>query len=104
MAVIDSFLFNGEEQMLNFRLHHYDDVVDKFVIIESTLTILGEPKELTWPKMRDRFSKFKSKIQYVQLNLKGEWPIRESGVHSIDCDDEDIVFHGDIDEIWNYKN
>jgi len=102
--IIDSFLFNGEEQMLNFRLHHYDGVVDKFVIIESTLTILGEPKELTWPKMKDRFSKFESKIQYVQLNLEGEWPVREAGVLSIDCDDEDIVFHSDVDEIWNYKN
>ena len=38
--VIDCFIFNSELDMLEFRLMELDDVVDIFILVESTKNIL----------------------------------------------------------------
>ena len=48
--VIDSIIFNNEIEMLKMRLDYYYNSVDCFVICESTKTLSGKSKELTFLK------------------------------------------------------
>lgn len=112
--ILDTFLFNGEEQMLNFRLHEYDQYVDKFVIIECTTDFLNRKKELFWPKIAHKFSKFAHKIEYSVVtspfqesakfgyfkSVELQSIIRNVGVKQV-MQKGDIIFHSDIDEFWN---
>ena len=62
--VIDCFTFNGELDMLEFRLMELDDVVDVFILVESTRTFSGLPKDLHFHQNKKRFSKWLHKIHY----------------------------------------
>ena len=42
--VIDAFLFATEIELLEVRLRELWDVVDEFVIVESTHSLMGQPK------------------------------------------------------------
>ena len=44
--VYDCFQFFNELDILKLRMHVLDDVVDKFVISEATVTFSGEKKPL----------------------------------------------------------
>lgn len=63
--IIDSFVFNGEFEMLKMRLEYYYDSVDYFVICESDYTQTGVKKELTYPKNSWMFEEYKDKITYI---------------------------------------
>ena len=63
--IIDSFVFNGEFEMLKMRLEYYYDSVDHFVICESDYTQTGVKKELTYPKNSWMFEEYKDKITYI---------------------------------------
>lgn len=65
VKLIDCCIFNDEVEMLNFRLHELDWVVDKFVIVESNHTFQGHKKELIFEKNKEKFIAFKDKIVYV---------------------------------------
>ena len=62
--VIDCFTFFNELDMLEFRLTELDEVVDTFIIVESTKTFSGMSKELYFHKNKKRFSKWLHKIHY----------------------------------------
>ena len=62
--VIDCFIFNGELDMLEFRLMELDDVVDIFIIVESKITFSGLPKDLHFHLNKKRFAKWLHKIHY----------------------------------------
>ena len=63
--MFDCCLFHDEMDLLEIRFHTLNDVVEKFVIVESTKTHSGKPKELIFPYNKQRFSKFLSKIIYI---------------------------------------
>lgn len=44
--VFDTFIFNGEIDLLEVRLEELDSVVDVFVIVEGSKTFQNQPKEL----------------------------------------------------------
>jgi hypothetical protein len=69
--VYDCFMYNGEADILDVRLHELDSIVDVFVIVEALTTHAGEPKSLQFQKQDPRFSKFESKIRHVVIR---EWP------------------------------
>lgn len=46
MKIIDCFIFYNELDLLNYRLHILNDVVDYFVIVEATHTFTGKPKPM----------------------------------------------------------
>jgi beta-1,4-mannosyl-glycoprotein beta-1,4-N-acetylglucosaminyltransferase len=46
MKIIDSFMFYNELDVLNIRLYEIYDIVDNIVLVESTKTHTGKPKEL----------------------------------------------------------
>ena len=56
MKVIDCFIFYNELDLLDYRLNILKEVVDYFVIVESTHTFVGKEKELYFNK--DKYNYF----------------------------------------------
>jgi beta-1,4-mannosyl-glycoprotein beta-1,4-N-acetylglucosaminyltransferase len=103
-------MYNGEEDILDIRLNTLDPVVDKFIFIESPTSHSKLPRELEYPKQKDRFKKFASKINYYTIDyckndnfLLNDWSGREVIenilINRFNLTTEDIVIHGDLDEI-----
>jgi beta-1,4-mannosyl-glycoprotein beta-1,4-N-acetylglucosaminyltransferase len=61
--IYDCFLYYDEDMLLDIRLHTLANAVDKFVIVESTHTFTGKPRNLHFDI--NKFSTFKDKIIYV---------------------------------------
>lgn len=108
--VYDSFQFFNELDILYLRMNILDEVVDKFVISESTVTFSGARKPLFYAQNKEMFRKFEHKIIH---NVVEDTPM--------DCDaftrdhhqkcavarglagarPEDVVIFSDVDEIPN---
>lgn len=123
--IIDAITYNNEEELLELRLNILDDFVDRFVIMEATKTFSGKSKPLYFNK--EKFKKWEHKIKYYVLDdwdNKEIWemarnsPNTEYGkgaqhwlqefyikehlkVPLRDLKDDDLIFLGDADEIWN---
>ena len=106
--IYDCFLFNNELDILDIRLHELADVVDKFVITESTVTHTNKPKNLHYYENRKRYKKFAHKIIHNVItdtpDVSLPWIINdfqfsqmEKGL--INCTSDDIILFGDADEI-----
>ena len=61
----DCFTFFNELDLLEIRLNELDPVVDRFVLVEATVTQRGQPKPLFFRENRERFAKFLPKIEHV---------------------------------------
>ena len=97
----DCFTYNGEEDILEIRMAILDKYVDKFVICESEQTFSGKPKPIYYkgnnPKAihiiapnieaDNAFERAAHQKDYIRTALK-------------DCDPEDTIYYGDVDEIW----
>lgn len=108
--VYDSFQFFNELDILLLRMHILNDVVDKFVISESTVTFSGDPKPLFYAENKEIFKEFEHKIIH---NVVDDTPmdcnafIRDHhqkcavarGLEG--CKPEDIIIFSDVDEIPN---
>ena len=66
--VYDCFLFYNELDILDIRLNLLKDVVDKFVILESTVTFSGKQKSLVFEENKHMFEAFSDKIIHVVIN------------------------------------
>jgi len=126
--IYDAFIFYNELDILELRLNILNDHVDYFVIGESIETFKGNEKPLFYKENKGRFAKFKDKIiHYIigpmgvysdiykkaidspntGVGIKDHWWVREfyqkeCMIHAMqNCDDNDIVFVSDADEIWN---
>ena len=116
--IYDCFTFFNELDLLEIRLNILNDVVDKFVIIESTKNHAGKEKPLNFDIKL--FQKFKDKIIYevfdnyppfenawVNENLQRNHILNVLKKH---CKEDDIIILSDLDEIPNpgaiieYKN
>jgi beta-1,4-mannosyl-glycoprotein beta-1,4-N-acetylglucosaminyltransferase len=108
--IFDTFMYNGEEDILDIRLNTLDPIVDKFILIESPYSHSRLPRELEYSKQKDRFKKFENKINYYVIDyckndnfLLNDWMGREViediliNKHNLKLDD--IIIHGDLDEI-----
>jgi len=99
-------MYNNEDLLLDLRLNILDRHVDKFVIIESTHDHQGNKKNINFKA--EKFSKFKDKIKYIQLNSFPEkyttWE-RENYHRNyivnglLDANPEDYIMISDLDEI-----
>jgi len=119
---IDCFTYFDEDLLLDIRLNTLNDVIDKFVICESTMTHQGSIKKLNFNI--ENFKKFKHKIIYLvkeNLNIdeyrfKDEkvWDgsdiwFREASQRNYlmkeinKFDDNDCIIISDLDEIPNPK-
>jgi len=121
--ICDTFTFNGEYDLLEIRLNILNDFVDQFVIVEAPTTFTGKPKPLYFENNRARYAPWLDKIKYFVIdenytpeesalaenspNTKGasHWKheflqkesIKKALTH---LHNDDIVFIGDVDEIW----
>ncbi len=110
--IVDCFTFYNELDVLKKRLKYLDSKVDKFVLVESTVTFRGNDKPLLFDERRDEFSEWNDKIVHVIVrdNPSGRDPwLREHhqrncisrGLDAIEppLESNDIVMIGDVDEI-----
>lgn len=115
--IYDCFLYYDEDMLLDIRLNTLMDVVDRFVIVESTHTFTGKPRNLHFNI--EKFARFKDKIIYV---VHDEEPIKKetNGVaDEVDtwaneaaqrnaimqglkyAQDDDLILVSDVDEIFS---
>ena len=110
--VFDCFPFYDELDMLEIRLNVLNDVVDYFVLAESTRTFTGKPKPLYFEENKDRFKNFSHKIRHVVTDdteyksTDDAWQRAFDQKNSVfkgidDCKDNDFVIVSDVDEIVN---
>lgn len=106
----DCFIFFNEFDLLEIRLNELDPVVDRFVIVEATLTHQGKPKPLHYLENKDRFAAWHHKIVHVVVD---EYPGEPGGdaffyeIHHRNgiikglkgCSPDDQVMVSDVDEI-----
>lgn len=108
--VYDCFQFFNELDILKLRMHVLNDVVDKFVISEATVTFSGEKKPLYFQKNREMFQEFENKIIHKVVDdtpMDTSAFMRDShqkcavarGLEG--AKDDDIVIFSDVDEIPN---
>lgn len=112
--IYDCFLYYDEDMLLELRLNTLNEVIDKFVIVESTHSFTGIPKPLNFNI--DKFPEFKDKIIYVVYDslpklkngVEGEndaWAneaaTRNATMRGLrDAKDDDIIIISDVDEIF----
>ena len=111
--IIDTFPIHDELDLLECRLTELYEVVDFFVAVEADVTHQDNPKPWYLTNNLDRFAPWKDKLVVVRatgLPTKAEdddpWA-RElaqrgycwNGLEVIGVDDNDIILHGDLDEI-----
>ena len=118
MRIIDCFMYFDEDLVLEIRLNTLNEMVDKFVICEATRDHAGNEKELNFKK--DKFLKFKDKIEYIIVNdiplnvnsKKKNWHenhIRDQFQRNAiergltKCNPDDWIMISDIDEIPDPK-
>ena len=104
------FLFFNELDLLEIRLNVLNDVVDKFVLVESTQTFNAQPKPLYFEENKERFAKFSDKIIHIVCdedftNEPNPWVIEHKQRLHIargwkDCQDDDVIMISDADEIY----
>jgi hypothetical protein len=113
--IIDTFPFHDELDILEMRLTTLYDVVDWFVIVEADVTHQDRPKPAYFRDNKERFEPFRDKIISVwatglpTMEQDPDSWAREiaqrayawDGLEIVDARPDDIVFHGDVDEIPN---
>jgi beta-1,4-mannosyl-glycoprotein beta-1,4-N-acetylglucosaminyltransferase len=69
--IFDAFMFSGEVELLETRIHLLAPVVDKFVLVEADISHSGSSKrKLMFPTVQHRFSAFRHQIWYKALRSK----------------------------------
>lgn len=123
--IIDIFSFNGELDVLEIRLNILNDYVDEFIICESDKTFTGLSKPLYFQENKERYQKWSHKIKHFIMSgeydpglsylatkspgvpqdmhwWRREFIQKESMRYALThLQDDDMVFIGDADEIWN---
>lgn len=106
--IVDCFTFYNECDILKKRINYLSPVVDKFVIVESTVTHKGNPKELFFDESQFDMSKIVRVI--VEDNPSDEDPWKREnhqrncitrGLKTLELSDEDVIMVSDVDEIPN---
>ena len=124
MKIIDCTTYYSEDLMLDVRFNILNEYVDKFVIVESNFSHIGEKKSLNFNI--DNFKKFKDKIQYLVIenepfgidnNINNSSAIKRMNsllriqqsydfmMRAVnDASDNDLICLSDNDEIPNFNS
>jgi beta-1,4-mannosyl-glycoprotein beta-1,4-N-acetylglucosaminyltransferase len=108
----DCFTFFNELDILEIRLNVLKDVVDKFVLVEATLTHQGKPKPLYFADNKARYKEFEDKIIHIVIDKyppyegKSAWTLERYQRDMIakgwdNCKEDDVILVSDVDEIPN---
>ncbi len=110
--IFDTFTFFNELDLLEIRLNVLDPYVDYFVLVESVETFSGKPKPLYYQDNKKRFEKWNHKIIHkIVGSIKAESAFGRAFYQKESVRDvlneyakpDDIVYFGDLDEIWKPK-
>ncbi len=106
--IYDCFCIFNELDLLEIRFNILDEHVDYFVLGQSTETFSGKEKPLYFDINDKRWAKWKDKI--IEVNppkLPTSSSFERAGFQKdylrtalADCKDDDIIYFGDVDEIW----
>lgn len=106
--IYDCFIFNNELDILDIRLHELDSVVDKFVLVESSVTHVNRQKPLYYDLNKNRYKRFSKKIIHVVVkdtpNVDLAWIINDFQFSQMKkgltkAKPDDVILFGDVDEI-----
>lgn len=110
--IIDTFPFRDEYDMLELRLTELQDVPDLYhVLVEADRTHGGnKPKPYYYAEDHERFAPWADRIVAIQATDMPDDPDAWSrehaqrewcweGLKQLDAQPDDIVLHGDVDEI-----
>jgi beta-1,4-mannosyl-glycoprotein beta-1,4-N-acetylglucosaminyltransferase len=106
--VYDCFTFFNELELLDIRLHELNDIVDKFVLVEGTVTFTNKKKTLYFENNKKLFKEFEKKIIHVVVkdspNSSNPWEIERFQFNAIErglkqAKESDIVLLSCVDEI-----
>jgi beta-1,4-mannosyl-glycoprotein beta-1,4-N-acetylglucosaminyltransferase len=86
MKIIDCFIFYNELDLLTYRLNLLNNIVDYFIIVESTHTFIGKEKKLFFNENKYLFEKFTNKIIHIIVD---DFPYK---YHNVNIG---------INDIWN---
>ena len=112
MKIIDCFIYNNEDLILELRLNFLNKYVDKFILVEAKFDHSGKLKN-KFNFDISKFEKFRNKIEYLKIenfpNKFIDWE-RENyqrnyisnALNNLDNDDQVII--SDVDEIPNLQN
>lgn len=65
MKIIDCFIFYNELDLLTYRFNLLNNIVDYFIIVESTHTFVGKEKKLFFNDNKQLFENFTNKIIHI---------------------------------------
>lgn len=108
--VIDAFLYNGEENILDLRIEVLNSIVDEFWIIESDRTFTGHHKNLVyeaqashrnWPISKIRYFPYLPNSEEISNDpWENEFAQRNYLSELVDnCSHIDLILFSDVDEI-----
>ncbi len=108
--IYDCFPFYNELDLLEMRFNILDREVNYFVIGESVETFSGKEKPLYLKENMERFKQWEKRIIRVEIDKTDTKDPFERAFNQKDAlrktliqlkiDDSDIVYYGDVDEIW----
>ncbi len=109
MRIFDTFPFDGELDLLEYRLKETFDLVDRFVLVEAGETYRGTAKPFSFAENEARFGWARGKIRHVRLAGLGpaSAPPRERAAVQrnairlalADAGPDDVVLLLDVDEV-----
>lgn len=106
--IYDGFIFFNELELLDIRLHELNNLVDRFVLVESTQSFSGQNKPLYFEENKSQFRPYLEKIIHVVVDfpetVKTPWEKEYTQRRAISrglehCNLNDIVIFSDVDEI-----
>jgi len=108
--VFDCFPFYDEIDILDLRLNVLDEVVDYFVLVESTRTFTGNKKPLYFAENSQKYANFLHKIRHIVIDESefnknlGVWQREFDQKNAVfrgiqGCKKEDFLIVSDVDEI-----
>jgi len=112
--IYDCFPFFNELDILEIRLNVLNDAVDRFILVESSVTFHGKSKPLFYTENQSRFAQFSDKIIHIVSSCPAqqlggteqmyffENHQRDAIMQGLkDCRLDDVVLISDVDEIPN---
>ena len=119
--IIDCFTFNNEKDILDIHLNVLKDYVDQFIIVEFDKTFSGKDKPYYFKQYQDEYKDFPIKyVTFDESHYEKYRELAESSPNTIgashwkrefmqkecikdaleNCKDDDIIYIGDADELW----
>lgn len=113
--LVDCFTFFNELDLLEIRLNHLYEVVDRFVIVEATKTHQFKDKPLFYEENKQRFEKFADKIVHVIVDSYPENPDGNTWIYEHhqrnaileglkDLSEDVTIMISDLDEIPSHDS